>query len=49
MCVCSVPVQIDEDNTLRVVYQPFQLSGLVRQLLSLYGVKYCVLAGSTLQ
>lgn len=33
--VC-VPVQIDKDDTLRVVYQPFQLSGLVPQICSLY-------------
>ncbi|TNN52151.1 hypothetical protein EYF80_037633 [Liparis tanakae] len=32
--------QIDEDDTLRVVYQPFQLSGLVPQLLRLYGAGY---------
>lgn len=32
-----VPVQIDEDDALRVVYQPSQLSGFVAQLLSLYG------------
>lgn len=32
--VC-VPVQIDEDDALRVVYQPSQLSGFVAQLLSL--------------
>ena len=38
MCVCvCVPVQIDKDDTLRVIYQPFQLSGFVPQLISLQG------------
>ncbi len=42
MCVCEcvfacVPVQIDKDDTLRIVYQSFQLSSLVPQLLSLNG------------
>lgn len=39
-CVCvfvCIPVQIDKDDTLRVIYQPFQLSGLVTQLFCLYG------------
>lgn len=38
-----VPVQIDEDDTLWVIYQPFQLSGLVPQLLGLCGAdrSYC--------
>lgn len=31
------PVQVDEDDTLRVIYESFQLPGPVPQLLSLCG------------
>lgn len=36
LCSECVPVQINKDDALRVIYQALQLSGFVSQLLGLH-------------